>query len=263
MDGLVVVRDDGVVTITIDRPARRNALDVPTFALLRDTLRDVATRDDDRVVVITGAGGVFSAGGDLTPPAGGSTASAESPEPPEVRTASVLRSPIGEAALALHELPQPTIAAVDGVAAGAGANLALGCDLVVAADTARFAELFVKRGLSIDFGGTWLLPRLIGPQRAKLLAFTGDWIDAAEAARLGLVVEVVPRAELASRVHDLARRIATGSKVALTHSKRNLDASWGTTMAEALEREALAQAACTASDEFAALIDAFRRGERE
>ena len=263
VDDLVVVRDDGVVTITINRPARRNALDVPTFAVLRDTLRDIATRDDDRVVVITGAGGAFSAGGDLTPPAGGATASDGPPEPPEARTANVLRSPIGEAALALHELPQPTIAAVDGVAAGAGANLAFGCDLVVAADTARFAELFVKRGLSIDFGGTWLLPRLVGPQRAKLLAFTGDWIDATEAARLGLVVEVVPQAELSTRVQDLARRIATHSKVALAHSKRNLDTSWGSTMAEALEREARAQAACTASDEFAALIEAFRRGERE
>jgi 2-(1,2-epoxy-1,2-dihydrophenyl)acetyl-CoA isomerase len=174
----------------------------------------------------------------------------------------VLRSPIGEAALALHELPQPSIAAVDGVAAGAGANLAFGCDIVLAADTARFAEVFVKRGLSIDFGGTWLLPRLVGPQRAKLLAFTGDWIDARAAERMGLVAEVVPAVDLSTRAHELATAVATRPRVALAHIKRNLDASWGSTMAEALAREAESQAACTASDEFAALTDAFRRGER-
>jgi 2-(1,2-epoxy-1,2-dihydrophenyl)acetyl-CoA isomerase len=259
MSGVLVDRADGVVTVTINRPERRNAIDVPTFALLRDTFREIATRDDDRVVVVTGAGGAFSAGGDLTLPEAGSAAP---DDPPEVRTANVLRSPIGEAALALHELPQPTIAAVDGVAAGAGANLAFGCDLVVAADTARFAELFVTRGLSIDFGGTWLLPRLVGPQRAKLLAFTGDWVDAEEALRLGLVVAVVPRHDLGPRVRELARRLAGRSRVALTHIKRDLDASWGSTMAAALDREASSQAACVASDEFVALVDAFRHRAR-
>jgi 2-(1,2-epoxy-1,2-dihydrophenyl)acetyl-CoA isomerase len=258
--GLLVERDDGVVTLTIDRPERRNALDVATFAALRDTLREIAGSRADRVVLLTGAGGAFSSGGDLTPPAAPAPEVASEPSPD--RTLAVLRSPIGEAALALHELPQPSIALVEGVAAGAGANLAFGCDLVLAAPDARFAELFVRRGLSIDFGGTWLLPRLIGLQRAKALALLGDWIDADDALRLGLVTEVVANAELRARGDEWARRLAARSATALTHIKRNLDASFGSSMTEALEREAQSQAACTASDEFAALLLAFRDGAR-
>jgi 2-(1,2-epoxy-1,2-dihydrophenyl)acetyl-CoA isomerase len=259
MSGLIVDRADGVVTLTINRPQRRNALDVPTFAALRDTFLEIGRRVGDRVVIITGAGGAFSAGGDLTPP---DPVRPRPGEPSPDRTISVMRSPIGEAALALHELPQPVIAAVEGVAAGAGANLAFGCDIVIASETARFAELFVRRGLSIDFGGTWLLPRLVGRQRAKLLAFTGEWIDARQAERLGLVAEVVPPAELATRVGVLAGQLAARSGVALAHIKRDLDASWSSSMAEALDREARSQGACAASPEFAALMEAFRAGDR-
>jgi 2-(1,2-epoxy-1,2-dihydrophenyl)acetyl-CoA isomerase len=245
-----------VVVVTIDRPERRNAIDVPTFAALRDELRDIARSPADKVVVVKGSGGSFSSGGDLNPSSSAGASAASAPQ----ATADLMRSPIGEAALALHELPQPSIAAVDGVAAGAGANLAFGCDIVIAAETARFAELFVRRGLSLDFGGSWLLPRLIGLQRAKLLAMTGDWVDAHRAAAMGLVAEVVPVEELAERTFELARRLASHSPVALAHIKRGLDASFGTTMAEALEREAQAQAACAASAEFAVQLEAFRSG---
>lgn len=257
-DGIVVARVDGVVTIAIDRAKRRNAINVATFASLRDTLGAIARSTEDRVVIITGSGGSFSSGGDLTPSddAAASTGNAAD------RSRSVLRSPINEAALALHELPQPTIAAVDGVAAGAGANLAFGCDLVIAGETARFAELFVLRGLSLDFGGSWLLPRLIGMQQAKRLALTGEWINATRALELGLVTEVVPAGDVLPRAQELAREIAGHSPVALRHIKANLNESFGRTMGEALEAEADSQTSCAESDEFAALVEAFRSRKR-
>jgi enoyl-CoA hydratase/carnithine racemase len=251
------------VTITINRPERRNALDRATFALLRDTLRDIATNDDDRVVVLTGTGDAFCAGGDLTPAtAAADAADAAASPPPGGGTLAVMRSPIGEAALALHQLPQPTIAAVNGVAAGAGVNLAIGCDLVIAAESARFAELFVRRGLSIDFGGTWLLPRIVGLQQAKRMALLGDWYDAHEAQRLGLVTEVCAADELAGHVSAMARRLAEHSPVALSMIKRGLNRAFEVDMASALEHEALAQAACAASPAFAEAVAAFKGSGR-
>ena len=119
---------------------------------------------------------------------------------------------INQVPLALHRLPKPTIAKVRGVAAGAGANLALGCDLIVAGETARFAEIFARRGLGLDFGGSWLLPRLVGLHRAKELAFFGDVVSAADADRLGLVNRVVPDAELDEFVTAWAGRLAAGPR---------------------------------------------------
>ena len=114
---------------------------------------------------------------------------------------------VGDVALALHRLPKPTIAKVRGVAVGAGCNMALGCDLVVASDNARFSEIFARRGLSIDFGGSWVLPRIVGMHRAKELALFADIIDAAEAERIGLVNRVVPDAEIDAFVDDWAARL--------------------------------------------------------
>jgi 2-(1,2-epoxy-1,2-dihydrophenyl)acetyl-CoA isomerase len=261
-DELLVHRDAGVVTITINRPARRNALDRATFARLRDTLREIAANDDDRVVVVTGTGDAFCAGGDLTPVAEPAASDAAATRTPGGGTLAVMRSPIGEAALALHQLPQPSIAAVNGVAAGAGVNLAIGCDLVVAAESARFAELFVRRGLSIDFGGTWLLPRIVGLQQAKRMALLGDWYDAHEAQRLGLVTEVCADADLAGHVATMARRLAGHSPVALSMIKRGLNRAFDADMASALEHEALAQAACAASPAFAEAVAAFKGSGR-
>ena len=254
-EDLLVQRDNGVVTITINRPQRRNALDRATFAALGDVLREIATGAEDRVVVITGAGEAFCAGGDLTP---ATTADSSQPRSPGDGTLAVMRSPIGEAALALHHLPQPTVAAVNGVAAGAGVNLAIGCDLVIAAESARFAELFVRRGLSIDFGGTWLLPRIVGLQKAKRMALLGDWYDAHEAEQLGLVTEVCPDDQLGAHVAAIARRLAEHSPVALSMIKRSLNRAFDVDMAAALEQEALAQAACASSPAFAEAIAAFK-----
>ena len=144
---------------------------------------------------------------------------------------------VGRAALRLHELPLPTIAAVNGVAAGAGCNLALGCDLIVASDRARFTEIFAKRGLALDFGGSWLLPRLVGLHRAKELAFLAEIIDATEAERIGLVNSVVPHDRLAVEVAALAARLAAMPPLQLAVIKRQLNDGLSHTMAEAIESE--------------------------
>jgi 2-(1,2-epoxy-1,2-dihydrophenyl)acetyl-CoA isomerase len=144
--------------------------------------------------------------------------------------------------MTLHGLSIPTIACVDGDAVGAGCNLALGCDIVFASTRSRFAEIFVRRGLSVDFGGSWILPRLIGLHRAKLLCLTGDMIDANEAAKLGLINEAYEVEQLEERVSVLAARLATGPPVAQALIKQLLNRGSTSTMSEALDAEATAQA---------------------
>src|SRR5439155_8935810 len=158
-------------------------------------------------------------------------------------------SRIHAAALAFHRVPKPVIAAVNGVAAGAGMNLALGADIIYASETARFTEIFVKRGLTVDFGGSYLLPRLIGLHRAKELAFTGDIIDAAEAERIGLVNRVVPAGELMKVVADLAQRLAKGAPTALALSKESLNRGLQSTLEQALAFEGQAQAQCFGTED--------------
>ncbi len=164
---------------------------------------------------------------------------------------------MADIALALHRIPKPVIAKVNGVAVGAGMNLALGCDLIIASDNARFSEIFARRGLSIDFGGSWLLPRLIGMHRAKELAFFADIISAKEAAELGLVNRVLPASQLDAFVADWADRLAAGPPLALSMTKRLLTNSFTTTMDEALEAEGLAQSVNTATEDTAEAIRAF------
>ncbi len=230
VETLQVERSGGVVTITLDRPERKNAMTPVMFDELRSTFREI--RDDperDRVVVITGAGGAFCSGADL----GGLGEIA-------VHRLHWMRS-VGETCAALHGLPQPVIAKVGGVAAGAGANLALGCDLIVAADDARFSEIFAKRGLSLDFGGSYVLPRLVGMHKAKELAFFADIISAQEAERIGIVNRVVPAAELDAFVDDWATRLAAGPPLALSMTKKLLNEGLGMSLDQALENEGMAQ----------------------
>src|SRR5262245_8503145 len=166
MDEVHVARDGGVVTITLNRPDKKNALTMEMWAELAQVFDDIATSRDDRAVVITGAGDAFCSGADLSGAA----------EEPTGHGLWLMRQ-TARVALRLHELPQPSIAAVNGVAAGYGCNLALGCDLVLASDAARFSEIFLKRGLAIDGGGSWLLARFVGLQKAKGLAFFAAIID--------------------------------------------------------------------------------------
>jgi enoyl-CoA hydratase/carnithine racemase len=229
METLRVARADGVVTVTLDRPERKNAVNDVMWRELLAAFTEAAESPNDRVLVITGAGGAFCSGADISNPGAS-----------ERHQLDVMRG-IGDVALRLHRLAKPTIAKVGGVAAGAGLNLALGCDLVVASDEARFSEIFAKRGLSLDFGGSWLLPRLIGLHKAKELAFFADIISAKEALEIGLVNRVVPAGELDAVVDDWARRLAAGPPVALSMTKTMLNNAFAVSMDQALEDEARSQ----------------------
>jgi 2-(1,2-epoxy-1,2-dihydrophenyl)acetyl-CoA isomerase len=172
--GVSVRREGGVATITFSRPEARNAL----------TPVEVAANAEDRVVVLTGEGEAFCAGADLI----GISDTVERIAAGPVSRGQFTRE-VMAAARSLHRLPKPSIAAVNGVAAGGGCNLALGCDVAFAAESARFSQIFVNRGLVVDYGGTWLLPRLVGLQRAKDIAFRGDVLSAAEALALEFEAE--------------------------------------------------------------------------
>lgn len=250
MDPIIVERDGGVVLCTLNRPEKKNAIDAAMWVALIALFEEVQERPDDRVVVITGAGDGFCSGADLMP--GGGPA-----DPGGLSGALAGMRRVGRTALRLHELAKPTIAAVNGVAAGAGCNLALGCDLIYASDRARFSEIFAKRGLSIDFGGSWVLPRLVGLHRAKELVLTADIIDAAEADRIGLVNRVVAHDDLLAHAGAVAAKLAALPPNQLAVSKKLLAQSYSVTMAEALEFESVAQAAMSTSSDTAEAMVAF------
>jgi enoyl-CoA hydratase/carnithine racemase len=234
METIEVTRHDGVVTITLNRPAKKNAATVQLWGELLETLRDISRRASDRVVVLTGAGGEFCAGADLW-----EAPSAAAADTPRHGLGSMRH--IGDVALALHRLPQPTIAKVRGVAVGAGANLAFGCDLVVAGSTARFSEIFSRRGLSLDFGGSWVLPRRVPLHVAKEIAFFGDILSASEAKEFGLVNRVIDDADLDAFVDGWAARLLASPPIALAQTKRMLNNSMALTMEQALDDEGAAQ----------------------
>jgi 2-(1,2-epoxy-1,2-dihydrophenyl)acetyl-CoA isomerase len=254
---LLVERADGVVTCTLNRPEKKNAITNEMWVGLIELCEAVATNPDDRVLVLTGAGDGFCSGADLS---GGASAGASS-RPGAGGALAGMRT-VGQAALGLHNLAKPTIAAVNGVAAGAGCNLALGCDLIIASERARFSEIFSKRGLVVDFGGSWVLPRLVGMHRAKELVLLADVIDATEAERIGLVNRVVPHDQFDTTVKEIATRLANMAPLALAASKRLLDQSFSVSMAEAVEAENVAQALMsTTNDTREAILAFFERRE--
>src|SRR5262252_3883354 len=192
---LLLDRVDGVATLTMNRPEARNALDIRMREELVEALEEIERDPAMRVVILTGASGHFSAGGDVKTMAARRHSATEGRERVELLNRFVLR---------LFNFPKPTIAMVDGFAVGAGCNIALGCDMIIASDRAKFGEVFIKIGLVPDGGGTWLLQRLVGLAKAKEMVLTGEIIDAAEAFRIGLVNRVVPAAELERTTRTLA-----------------------------------------------------------
>jgi 2-(1,2-epoxy-1,2-dihydrophenyl)acetyl-CoA isomerase len=245
---ILLDRADGVATVTLNRPEARNALDLVMRRELLAALDEIEAEPTTRVVVLTGAGGHFSAGGDVKTMAARRQTASEGRARVESLNRFVIR---------LFEFPKPTIAMVDGFAVGAGCNIALGCDLVIASDRARFGEVFAKIGLVPDGGGTWLLPRLVGLAKAKELVFTADIIDAAEALRIGLVNRVVPAAELEKTTRALAARIAAGPPTALGLAKALLNRSATVDLATALGFEAYAQAQTITTEDHAEGVRAF------
>ena len=244
---LIVERANSIATIILNRPEARNALDLTMRREMLGALDEIEADPTARVVILTGAGGHFCSGGDVKTMKKPHTA-AEGRGRVELLNKLVLR---------LVSFPLPTIAMVDGYAVGAGSNLALCCDLIVASDRAKFGELFCKIGLAVDGGGTWLLPRLVGMARAKELAFTGDLIDAAEAARIGLVNRVVDAAALETATRALAEKIAAGPPLALRLDKQMLNRAASTDLASALELEAFSQGLAIASEDHKEGVDAF------
>lgn len=234
-DATLVERSDGLVTITFNRPGSKNALNADNWNDLDAILTEVELSPDDRALVLTGAGGNFSSGADLTGD-GNQGLTGRGPQPilQEMRI-------VGRLVSRLQKLTIPTIASVDGVCVGVALGLALACDLVIATDRARFAEVFVKRGLALDGGTSWTLPHLIGLRRAKQMAYFGDIVDAPTALEWGLVNEVVAPDDLVPTTAEWGARLAAGPPLALSLIKTMLDAAPNSTLDEALEAEARSQ----------------------
>lgn len=234
MTGVLHTVDAGVAHLTLDRPEALNALTPDQRELLIELLADASADPDVRVVVVTGTGRGFCAGADLRGGAAGGERVAGD-------VARMIRQGAQRLIAAVLDCEKPVIAAVNGTAAGLGAHLALACDLVLAAESAKFIEVFVRRGLVPDGGGAYLLPRLIGPHRAKELMFFGDALCAADAERLGLVNRVVPDAELDKTARDWAARLAVGPTRALALTKQLVNASLDGDRTAAFAAEAAAQ----------------------
>jgi enoyl-CoA hydratase/carnithine racemase len=205
---------DHVATITLNRPQRRNALNYPAYAELEACLRHASADPAVRCVIVTGADPAFCSGDDVV-----EIMAAPKPATPPPREQTHRPTP---AAMAALECAKPMIAAVNGAAVGWGMELALYCDMRIASEKAKFAELFVKRGLVCDVGGFYRLPAIVGPAKAAELLFTGDVIDAEEARRIGLVSEVLPLADLMPRAREMAARIAANPPLALVAFKEGL-----------------------------------------
>jgi 2-(1,2-epoxy-1,2-dihydrophenyl)acetyl-CoA isomerase len=246
--GLRLEVDGPVATITLDRPAALNALTVPVKVALRETLESLAADRSVRVVILTGAGRAFCAGQDL----------AERDQPDAAPLEVEVRERYNPIIRAIRSMGQPVIAAVNGVAAGAGASLAFACDIRIAAEEARFVLAFGRIGLVPDSGATWFLPRLVGPAKAAELALIGDGVDAAEALRLGLVSRVVAADELLPEARSLAARLAEGAPLAMALTKEALQRSLTITLDQALDGEAKLQGIAGASADHAEGLAAFK-----
>jgi len=231
---LIETVTDRVATLTLNRPDRLNALSTPIMDGLLEALPRLGADPNVAVVVLTGAGRGFCAGGDVK-------SMAEGTSQLQVQDAvQRLRSRM-EVSRLLHEIPKPTIAMVNGPAAGAGLAMALACDLRVAGESARFVTAFVKVGFSGDFGGSYFLSKLVGTGKARELYYSGAVLDARQALALGVANTVVPDSELLAATTALARRLASGPSVALALMKRNFNAAESGTLAQLLDLEALHQ----------------------
>lgn len=254
--------EDGVARITIDRPDAANSLTSEMRDHLPTVFEELSATLGVRVIVLTGAGEKhFCTGAGLGGP--------QPPEPPRPEGAPdralgdvsrMIRRGWQRVVASILDCEKPVIAAVNGTAAGAGAHLVLACDLVVMADTARLIEVFVKRGIIPDAGGPYLLPRIVGPQRAKELMFLGDDLSAADCERWGIANRVVPAAELGATVDELAARLAAGPTKAIGMTKWLINRSFESSRHTAFEEEAYAQELVTATSDMAEGIRAF--GER-
>lgn len=245
-----VQQEEHVVTVTLDRPHTKNACTGDMWVALGRTFQEMQAHPGVRAVVLTGAGGDFCAGADL---GGGPDAQFFPPQGTLVDGLRVL----ADVVLAVHSCPVPVVAKVDGVCVGAGLGMALAADMIWCSDRARFCAIFAKRGLSLDFGTSWLLRQRVGVHRAKELTFTAKMLSATEALEVGLVNAVVAADELDAATAGIVDTITAGPPMALRSSKRELDNAAGLSLAQALEAETLAQALNAQSDDMREAMTAF------
>ena len=240
---------DRIATITLNRPDALNATTDALYTELSDVLGKAAADPDVSCVILTGAGRGFCAGADLKARKDDMT-----PLQRRDRHRAILRDVLGP----LFRIEKPVIAAVNGPAAGAGFNIALACDLIVASDKASFSQVFAKVGLVPDLGGLWLLARVVGIARAKELCFTARKVAAHEALALGIAIKVVPHDNLLEEARALATTIAAGSPSALAMTKNLLDKASSVTLDQMLEYESYAQTVAYLTPEYEEGVQAFR-----
>lgn len=253
-ESLVLSAQTGaVLCLTLNRPQALNSFTQAMHEQLLAALRQAAVDSSVRCIVLTGAGRGFCAGQDLSDPGAAPAAEGE----PATDLSVLIERYYTPLCLQLRNMPVPVIAAVNGVAAGAGANIALCCDLVLATDSANFIQAFTKIGLVPDSGGTWLLPRLVGRQRALGLALLGDKLSAAEAERIGLIWRCVPDADFNTEVQLLASKLAAMPTQALVTTRNTLDAAQQLDFAAALALEASAQQALGSAHDYLEGVAAF------
>ncbi|PLC02442.1 2-(1,2-epoxy-1,2-dihydrophenyl)acetyl-CoA isomerase [Variovorax sp. RO1] len=253
---LVLISDSGAVrTLSLNRPAALNSFTTGLHAELLAALEAAAADSSVRCVVLTGAGRAFCAGQDLADP---SVAPDPTPDAAPKDLGHVISTYYGPLVARLRSMPVPVVAAVNGVAAGAGANLALCCDLVVAGRSASFIQAFTKIGLVPDTGGTWLLPRLVGPARALGIAMLGDKLPAEEAARIGLIWQCVDDTALADTAAALASRLAGMPTRALVATREAMAAAQNLDLGAALAEEARIQREMGNADDYREGVEAFR-----
>jgi enoyl-CoA hydratase/carnithine racemase len=258
-----VERVDNIVTVTLDRPGKKNACTMDMWLAIRDAFRDIAM-STARVVILTGANGDFCAGADLGNSLGGDSSvdAANDSSGGFSRGGLAGMRDLATVVSAVHDCPVPVIAKVDGVAIGAGFGLALAADMLWCSERARFSLAFVRLGLSLDFGTSWVLPRRMGLHQAKRLAYTGDIIDAARAERLGFVNEVVSVEALDADVAAIATQIAGGPPIALSMTKRMLDNAANASLVQATEAETVAQGVNLATTDLRDALQAFAEKRR-
>ncbi|MFS3129292.1 enoyl-CoA hydratase/isomerase family protein [Nocardioides sp. Bht2] len=239
--GLRLSRAGAVVRMELDRPQVRNAMGLDTFDAIGEAVAEVSRSEVDRVLVVAGQPGFFSAGGELP----------REPAQPVAHGVGLVRMQqvVGTAVQRLFSCPKPVIAEIDGYALGAGLSLVLAADLAIASTRSTFAAPFVERGLGLDGGLSWSLPRAVGLRRAKQIVFYGEPLHAEEALAIGLINEVIEPERLAQRIAERAEQLAERSPTALTLAKQALNRSSATSLADVVETEALAQVIGTRSGE--------------
>ena len=245
---------NGAARIVLNRPDKKNAIDTRMWTELGHVLDEIRRNPDVRVLVLSAAGSDFCVGADL------SSAEASGDDLAVSHRTQLERMQwINSVVLSLRTLKIPTVARVDGLAVGIGMNLAMCCDFVVASDRARFSEIFIRRALTVDGGGSWLLPRFAGIRQAKRLCMLGEMISADEALRLGLVTSVTDIADLDAAVEQVVGKLITYSRTALAQTKSLLDAAYDSTFEQSLENEARVQSLNVAGEDFKAAVAEFAK----